>query len=226
MLQHCSWWICQSCNELTPVERPYIAAMTEEVMKYPFMVWDRGRREDSSGHICDRRLELGQPAKLRNWLLIGDLADAADVGAGKLKHLRITAVLNLCPQFQSTEERQTLEQNLRNQGVQDYLELFAEDRRDYEIIQNDLAASLEFTRRVRDSGGAVLVHCYGGVNRSGAIVVALLMLLERSTLLAATAETVAKRGYVLSNESFRRQLVLLASHEQLLEGQRSQSSGD
>ena len=54
------------------------------------------------------------------------------------------------------------------------------------------------------------------MNRSGAIVIALLMLLERMTLLDATAEVVTKRGFVFSNESSRRQFVILATQEQLL----------
>ena len=97
-----------------------------------------------------------------------------------------------------------------------YLELPAQDFSGYEIIHKDLPASLDYACRARDSGGSVLVHCYGGVNRSGAIVIALLMLLERMTLLDATSEVVTKRGFVFSNESFRRQLVILATQEQLL----------
>ena len=102
----------------------------------------------------------------------GDLADTQDLAAGKLTHRRVTSILNLCPDNITAEERPHLKQNLAAQGVHSYLELSAKDRGGYEIINNDLPASLEYACKARDSGGSVLVHCYGGVNRSGAIVIA------------------------------------------------------
>jgi hypothetical protein len=69
---------------------------------------------------------------------------------------------------------------------------------------------------VTAKSGCALVHCWAGINRSAAVAVALLMLLERCPLLSAIAAVVRVRGLVLQNKSFRLQLVRLAKSEGLL----------
>ena len=56
----------------------------------------------------------------------------------------------------------------------------------------------------------VLVHCYGGINRSAFVVVALLMMLAEMPLLVALRAVAANRGKVLTNRSFRAQLLEFA----------------
>ena len=56
----------------------------------------------------------------------------------------------------------------------------------------------------------MLVHCYGGINRSVFVAVALLMLLENMNLADALRAVAATRGRVLTNRSFRAQLLEVA----------------
>ena len=211
-MQRCGLsWQCLSCHTLTPTEKSCFKAMNAVLARPPFRVWDQGRREYSTGQMVDRRADLNQPAVLTPWLMIGDLGDVKDLASGKLRNRTVTAVLNLCPTDMEEQERIDLRKQLASQGIQNYLESFAQDHTDYDIIQRDLASSLQFAQQVHASSGALLVNCYGGVNRSGAIVAALLMLIDKEPLVTAVTNLVAKRGYVLSNLSFRRQLVQLAA---------------
>jgi len=63
----------------------------------------------------------------------------------------------------------------------------------------------------------VLVHCSAGVNRSGLLAVALYMKITRMPLLEALKHCCEARGPLLWNESFRKQLVLFARDEDILE---------
>ena len=66
------------------------------------------------------------------------------------------------------------------------------------------------------SGGVVVVHCAAGINRSGLIVAAARMVLERQSLIHVVQHCVAQRGSFLWNRSFQKQLCLLAAREHLL----------
>ena len=55
-----------------------------------------------------------------------------------------------------------------------------------------------------------LVHCSAGMNRSGTMVAAAMMEFGQMTLLEVGRELKQKRGYALSNSSFRKQLVKFA----------------
>ena len=134
MTRHGELWLCPQCSELTPLERHVLAAMNQLLKHYPVRIWGKGRREDSRAQRHDWRLELGQPAQLRDWLLLGDLADTQDLAAGSLTHRRITSILNRCPDHITAEERPHLKQNHAAQGVHSYLELPAQDFSGYEII--------------------------------------------------------------------------------------------
>ena len=172
MTQHGLLWLCPACSELTPVQHRVLAALGQLLVNYPFRIWGRGRREDSRAQRQYHAIEVGQPAQFRYWLLLGDLADAQDLAAGKLTHRQVTSVLNLCPNHIPAEERLRLRHNLAAQGVHSYLELFAEDRSGYAIINIDLPASLTCACNACVSGGSVLVHSDGGVDRDGVFVIA------------------------------------------------------
>lgn len=64
--------------------------------------------------------------------------------------------------------------------------------------------------------GKALVHCSAGMNRSGTIVAAAMMHFGEMNLLQVARELKAKRGYVLNNASFVKQLVEFACKEQHL----------
>ena len=207
--------MCLTCSTLSPEHHTYVLALSSVVEQCKFRIWSGGRREDSDEENVTWRAMLGQPGQVRPWLLIGDLADAEDLAAGKLQHRRITSVMNLCPNHMTLEHRQEIRQSFTKRDIS-YIEIFEEDRHDYDIITNDLPTAIDFAREAKDSGGSLLVHCYGGVNRSAAIAVALLMMIEGVPLLSAAAEVVNSRGFVLSNQAFRRRLVVLAAKEDLL----------
>ena len=52
-----------------------------------------------------------------------------------------------------------------------------------------------------------MVHCWGGVNRSAAVAAFFLTAEWRVPLVAAVARLMERRGTVLTNQSFRKQLV-------------------
>ena len=62
----------------------------------------------------------------------------------------------------------------------------------------------------------LLVHCAAGMNRSGLIVAAIMMYFENMDLLDVITQLKRQRGYVLSNESFQKELVLFAQKLHLL----------
>ena len=66
------------------------------------------------------------------------------------------------------------------------------------------------------SDARVFCHCQAGMNRSGAVVVAYLILKRRMGLFSALQLARERRGMVLWNESFRQQLILLAHEQGLL----------
>ena len=92
----------------------------------------------------------------------------------------------------------------------------AQDSEDYDIKCHfaEAIAFLDDAKRVR---GRSLVHCNLGVNRSGAVVAAYLMVSEHRTLLDVVRYLRSKRSLVLSNKGFRRQLVTFARERGLLD---------
>jgi len=100
-----------------------------------------------------------------------------------------------------------------------FIQLFAgdvQDNEDYDIKRH-FPEAIAFLDDVKRSRGRSLVHCNLGVNRSGAVVAAYLMVSERRTLLDVIQYLRSKRSLVLSNKGFRRQLVTFARERRLLD---------
>ena len=68
----------------------------------------------------------------------------------------------------------------------------------------------------KTNNNKLLVHCAAGMNRSGLIVAAIMIYFEHMDLLNVITQLKCKRGYVLSNESFQKELVLFAQKHHLL----------
>lgn len=94
----------------------------------------------------------------------------------------------------------------------EYMELWEDDLLDYCVMQdfNKVWAFVE-------DGGTCLLHCEQGVNRSGALAVALCMKIREkehqtpeAALRASWVLVAERRGKVLTNPSFQRQLLLFA----------------
>ena len=82
----------------------------------------------------------------------------------------------------------------------------ASDDRGFNIIP-EVEVAIEPVKSMLDKGHGVLVHCWGGVNRSTAVVVACLVASYKVPLFAAVQAAMKTRGTVLTNQAFRKQLV-------------------
>ena len=121
---------------------------------------------------------------------------AADMVA---KVENVTHIVNLCPKKVSTQR----------DGA-GYTEVECEDAPTYPIVLHFEAGNTLLTNLLKEGGGNVVVHCYGGINRSTALVVAYLLSSGRSYT-QAIKSVLSKRPNVLTNKSFRKQLVQYAS---------------
>ena len=147
------------------------------------------------------------PCVIMPHLMLSDLEAAVKLES--LKKLGITHILNAASEIgPQTRERAV------SSGFH-YLHLRAEDEAGYDMMQHlDLATA--FIEQARTGGGRCVVHCYAGVNRSGLLAVASLMLHERLGVVEAFQRCKLARGVILENESFRIQLVRLAERSRLL----------
>eukprot|EP01100_Stratorugosa_tubuloviscum_P006836 TRINITY_DN289_c3_g1_i2.p1 TRINITY_DN289_c3_g1~~TRINITY_DN289_c3_g1_i2.p1 ORF type:complete len:254 (-),score=123.11 TRINITY_DN289_c3_g1_i2:55-816(-) len=87
-----------------------------------------------------------------------------------------------------------------------YLKLDIDDRPSEDILMH-FENTANFITEGRQYGG-VLVHCIGGLSRSGAIVIAYLMITENLDFPTALARVQAVRPYVAPNYGFEIQLEL------------------
>lgn len=192
-------WACRSCRQTTSVEEAQALATAPA-----FAIWQRGRREDS--HDYSRNLSApDQPARILPWLFLGDYDDATNLP--HLKVLGITAVLSLC------EDRHApgLVESHLTSGVE-LVPFAAKDdfSGDFDIIAETWPQARERIAKWRAQRRSVLVNCWGGVNRSSAVVVAWLLAEESFSLREAVHRVTALRGTVLTNRMFRLQLLRLS----------------
>ena len=150
--------------------------------------------------------EVELPVAIVPHLLLGDRSAAADGDA--LKAAGVTLVVN-CADGTAKGPVDHLQKGM------EYMQLNASDDLSYDILQHRAAVATH-VRRHKDAGGKCLLHCHAGINRSGALVVAELMVSERMPLLAALRVTKEARGPLLWNRAFLVGLVRLASTEGLL----------
>jgi len=131
-------------------------------------------------------------------LFLGDAACARDVAA--LEALGIGAVMNCgAPHVEYPA------------GFL-HLEVSCEDAEGYPLFARHLEECLAFVERSEASKAGLLVHCVMGLNRSTAMVIAVMMLCRGAGLLEAVGRVWECRGRssILTNRSFRRQLVQLS----------------
>lgn len=121
-----------------------------------------------------------------------------------------------------------------------YLGISAEDREDYDImshweeVREFLCSFLDHEQSSRFasaadvsddkcgglhtlSPGRLLIHCMAGINRSGAMAVAIIAHLEKKSLLQAVDQVHQRRGPILTNIGFRHCLIDWARIENMLE---------
>ena len=172
--------------------------------------WLKAMRDQLARRQRDDARPPKLPVELLPHLVYGDRQCAAD--RARLRELGVTHVLNCAGAAGDVrrDPRQTLD------GVS-YLSLDADDEEGYPIIRRHLAAARAHIRAAEACGGRCLVHCVAGINRSGVLCAAELMLRARVPVLEAVALCRRARGSAfLWNESFQEQLVALAREEGLL----------
>jgi protein-tyrosine phosphatase len=97
------------------------------------------------------------------------------------------------------------------------MQLGAEDRDGYPMLQRHWVEASGFVKAARAMpDGKVLIHCFAGVNRSGLLATAALMVHEQICVLDALRHVRQRRGDVLLNSTFRESLVQLAADSGLL----------
>lgn len=142
------------------------------------------------------------PVKVLDHLYLGDLHAAESVE--QLQRLGITHVLNMT--HNAAEAKY---------GDIEHFMLGAEDKEEYDMLQH-LPAAASYIDAARSSGGRVLVHCKAGINRSGFVAVAEVMVHNQVSVLSAFRKCRDARGPLLTNHSFRRQLLSLAKEHDLM----------
>lgn len=151
------------------------------------------------------------PVRLSDHLYIGNQDNADDLDL--LPALGITHVLNMAGTRNFDLTRSPYKPKV---GVKAFLMIPAEDYDEYDIKQYFVDTNA-FLDKAKSTGGQALVHCNYGVNRSGAVAAAYLMVSERKPLLRVIEELKAKRSLILGNVGFRRQLIKFARSRGLLD---------
>ena len=139
---------------------------------------------------------------------IGGYQEAKNVEL--LAEMGITHVLN-CAAHRNSSRNPYPEWS----GIIGYRQFDANDDVYYDIIQH-VPAAKSFIDGARRQGGKVLVHCARGINRSGAICVAYMMVDSQQDLIETVQYVKRCRGLVLTNVGFRRQLIGFARKYGLL----------
>ena len=96
-----------------------------------------------------------------------------------------------------------------------YLEFEADDMEEYDILQH-FQETFDAIEDARTSGGKVLLHCAMGMNRSGALVTAYVMVHKNMDVISAAKLVKAARGCIMTNESFQKQIIAFAREMNLL----------
>ena len=152
-----------------------------------------------------------QPAEILPHMYIGSQSNAESLRL--LRKIGVTHVLN-CAGFRGP--RKNPDANPYEGLDIEYLEFKAEDRDGYDMSQH-FDEAFRYLDHVKRIGGTCLVHCALGINRSGVTVTAYLMVHSKWPLLKAVEFVKKKRGVVLSNHGFQRQLIRFARQQSLLD---------
>ena len=147
------------------------------------------------------------PVEILPHLLLSDKRTANDPSL--LDAFGVTHLLNVAGRSGITDK-------MYIRGDDNYLIISAEDEEGYAILPKHFHEALGFINQARESGGRCLIHCMAGINRSGVIAIAALMVSERLDVLEAVRRGKAARGIILTNHSFQAQLVELARQHELL----------
>jgi hypothetical protein len=146
------------------------------------------------------------PAKIADRVYVGGKSSAKDVRS--LLSLGITHVLNCSPGLVQTGRVFYEKKGLR---LLEYREVDAKDSKGSPILDMHLNVASSLLKRVDQTDeGKLFIHCYAGCNRSVCLAAASLVVTRKDGLINVMRRIVKVRPQVLSNRSFREQLVKLA----------------
>eukprot|EP00961_Rhodomonas_salina_P050193 674135-Rhodomonas_salina.2 len=206
-------WLCGGCvgawrsSGKNEPDLPWLQALANP----EYLDWRRGCGLPLS--LDDqRRIETEQallPVQIHEFLYLADAKSAIRIG--RIKYMGITHVLNLAGAAGIPKKS-----TFRQAGIE-CKTIEVQDKEGYQVLSKHLLEARGWIAKARNNGGKCLVYCMTGLNVSGAIVAAEVMLSQKRSVLEVVAEGRKKRGNAfLSNLSFQQQLVALARAEQLL----------
>jgi len=183
--------------------KPYIHTITNP----EYLDWKKGLTPSEITKIS--KLQENLPVEVMPYLYLGSNKEARDLPL--LSNLRITHIYNVTSS------------NSHNDDI-DYGSIMkvhdpAEDEEEYAMLPRHLQKFLSFIVNARRENGQakILVHCTAGLNRSGVLAAAVLMLTEAVPVLEAVRKLRLARGnMVLCNQGFCTQLVELAVEHEFL----------
>lgn len=182
---------------------PWVWAIRDRTV----LVWQNDLDPQEIGRIARQQdLHHRQPLPLMEHLLIGSQLSVQNTET--LQQMGVTHVLNMAGPacVVPIEEYQKA-------GIV-YKRIDAQDEEDYPLLELHWDEASAFIRTARESGGKCVGHCGAGLNRSGLVVAAEMMVCpgtSTNSVLEVVRELRKVRGnWALMNDSFQEQLVALA----------------
>ena len=148
-------------------------------------------------------------SKITDYLYLGSFDDAENIE--QLKAAGITHVLNTVENC--FENCKTGAEFYGNEYK--YMGFTSEDIESYPILQH-FDEVYKFIESARKANGKCLIHCMAGINRSGCLAVAYIMVTQNIGPISATKIVFNARGMILSNQGFIERLVKFAVDKNLL----------
>lgn len=200
--------MCNFCDDAT-YDMRVLKAMEQLHNILPcFQVWERTGPFGKGPLERNKSMPVDQPALVfnqgRHGLYIGDSDDWFTDRT--VSDLKVKTIFNLCPDCTLRHNDDNLTLAVEH-GIT-LIHIPADDSIEFDIVREvclDGGCLKMIDERLRT--GSVLVNCFGGCNRSGAVVVAYLNIIVGMPLLEAFRTANSRRGCILTNYAFRRQLV-------------------
>eukprot|EP01064_Diplonema_japonicum_P021537 TRINITY_DN31107_c0_g1_i1.p1 TRINITY_DN31107_c0_g1~~TRINITY_DN31107_c0_g1_i1.p1 ORF type:complete len:352 (+),score=50.25 TRINITY_DN31107_c0_g1_i1:55-1056(+) len=143
---------------------------------------------------------LNKPVCVADCLYLGDAKGAKNTRY--LQEIGVKRVFNCAP-----SQTRTSSDTYEGTDIS-YEEIGAEDAEGYPLLEKHLHQAKASLTSARSDSSPMLIHCFQGVNRSAALVVACIMSLDGVGLLDAVRSVHALRPVILQgNDGFLRQLV-------------------
>ena len=204
-------WECSSCSRLQPRHQDFFRAMAAALgASFIPCLSSCCHHTLEEARTAKAGLPVPQPARVADWLYLGDIHDVERLVAERPHGVRFAGILSLCPESMGRVDGVNRFGQLQGFGCAHQV-VAASDSMGFDMISQALPAAMNFARPFFERRATLLVHGRDGINRSAFIVAALLVLLEDMPLTDALRAIAASRGRVLTNRSLRAQLLEIAA---------------